>query len=65
MQASIVAGLVAARTAQVQFAFAAEMLKMNAQAAQSVVQLVEAAQANLQRLTAASTGLGGNLDVSV
>jgi hypothetical protein len=41
------------------------MLKMNAEAAQSVVQLLEASQANLQQLAAAGPGLGANLDISV
>jgi hypothetical protein len=65
MEAALVTGLIAARTAQVQLAVAAEMLKMNAQAAQSVAQLVEAAQENMQHLAAAAAGLGGNVDISV
>jgi hypothetical protein len=63
--ASLAAGLAAARTGQVQLALAAKMLKMNAEAAQSVVQLLEASQANLQQLAAAGPGLGTNLDISV
>jgi hypothetical protein len=63
--ASLAAGLAAARMGQVQLALAAKMLKMNAQAAQSVVQLLEASQANLQQLAAAGPGLGANLDISV
>jgi hypothetical protein len=63
--ASLAAGLAAARMGQVQLALAAKMLKMNAQAAQSVVQLLEASQANLQQLAAAGPDLGANLDISV
>jgi hypothetical protein len=65
MDTALITGLIAARTAQVQLAFAAEMLKMNAEAAQSVVALVEAAQDNMQLLTQVASGLGGTVDFSV
>jgi len=65
MEPALINGLIAARAAQVQIAFAAKMLKMNAEAAQSVVQLLDAAQDNMARLTQAATGLGANLDISV
>jgi len=65
MEPALINGLIAARAAQVQLAIAAKMLKMNAEAAQSVVQLLDAAQDNMARLTQAATGLGGNLDISV
>ena len=65
MEPALINGLIAARAAQVQIAVAAKMLKMNAEAAQSVVQLLDAAQDNMARLTQAATGLGGNLDISV
>jgi len=65
MEPALINGLIAARAAQVQIAVAAKMLKMNAEAAQSVVQLIDAAQDNMARLTQAATGLGGNLDISV
>jgi hypothetical protein len=63
--ASIAAGLTAARTAQVQLALVAKMMKMNAEAAQSVVGLIEAAQQNLEQLAATGPGIGGNLDITV
>jgi hypothetical protein len=63
--ASIAAGLVAAKTAQTQMAIAAKMMKMNAEAAQSVVALIDASQANLAQLASAAPGLGGNVDISV
>ena len=65
MEPALINGLIAARAAQVQIAVAAKMLKMNAEAAQSVVQLLDAAQDNMAKLTQAATGLGGNLDISV
>jgi len=65
MEPALINGLIAARAAQVQIAVAAKMLKMNAEAAQSVVQLLDAAQDNMARLTQEATGLGGNLDISV
>jgi hypothetical protein len=54
-----------AKAAEVQMAFAAKMLKMNADAAKSVVQVIEAAQQNLNRLANVAAGTGGNLDISV
>jgi hypothetical protein len=38
---------------------------MNADAAQSVVKLLEAGQENIDRLANVASGVGGNLDVSV
>lgn len=61
---SIAAGLAAARMAQVQIAFAAKMMKMNAEAQASVVQLLDAAQANLDRLANVPSGVGTSVDVS-
>jgi hypothetical protein len=65
MDTALITGIVAARAAQVQFAVAARMMKMNAEAAQSVVALVDAGRENMQRLTEAALGLGGNVDISV
>ncbi len=63
--AAIASAFVGARAAQVQMAVAAEMLRMNADAAKSVVQVIEAAQENLNRLANVAAGTGGNLDISV
>lgn len=41
------------------------MMRMNADNTQSVVQLLEAGQANIDRLANVAAGIGGNLDVSV
>lgn len=63
--ASLAAAFVAARAGQVQLAVAAKMMRMNADSAQSVVALLEAGLANIDRLANVAAGIGGNLDVSV
>jgi len=63
--ASIAAGLVAARMGQVQLALAGKMLKMNAEQAQSVVKLLDAAQANMNRLANVAAGVGTTVDMTV
>jgi hypothetical protein len=63
--ASLAAGLVAARMGQVQLAVAGKMLKMNAEQAQSVVKLLDAAQANLNRLANVAAGVGTTVDMTV
>ena len=63
--ASIAAGLAAARMGQVQLALAGKMLKMNAEQAQSVVKLIDAAQANLNRLANVGAGVGTTVDMTV
>ena len=63
--AAIASAFVGAKAAEVQMAFAAKMLKMNADAAKSVVQVIDAAQENLNRLANVAAGIGGNLDISV
>jgi hypothetical protein len=62
--ADIASSFVAARAGQMQLAVAAKMLRMNADTAQSVVQLLEAGQANIDKLANVASGTGGNLDVS-
>ena len=63
--ADLASAFVAAQAGQTQLAVAAKMLRMNADAAQSVVQLLEAGQANIDKLANLAAGIGGNLDVSV
>jgi hypothetical protein len=63
--ASLAAGLAAAHAAQMQTALAAKLMKMNAANAQALVQLVEAGQANIERLVNAAPGLGANIDLSI
>jgi hypothetical protein len=62
---ALATALVGAKAAEVQMAFAAKMLRMNADAAKSVVQVIEAAQENLNRLANVAAGTGGNVDISV
>ncbi len=63
---NIAATAVASNQAQVQMAVAAKLAKMNADNAQSIVQLIESANASMQQLvqSSASTGVGDNLDIS-
>jgi outer membrane protein TolC len=63
--ADLASAFVAARAGQAQLAVAAKMLRMNAESAQAVVQLLEAGQANIDKLANVAAGVGGNLDVSV
>lgn len=62
---ALAAAFVGAKTGQLQMAVAARMLRMNAQAEQSVVKLIEAAQQNVDRLANVAQGVGANLDISV
>lgn len=61
--AALATAFAGAQTAQLQMAVAARMLKMNADAQGAVVQVIEAAQANMKALVAA--GIGANLDISI
>lgn len=61
----IAAALVGAQMGRIQLAAAAKMMKMNAENAASIVQVIDAAQQNIGQLTNAATGLGQNLDISV
>ena len=63
--ASIAAAFIAAQMSSVQTAVAAKMLRMNADSANNVVKLLEAAQQNMNSLANVASGLGGNLDISV
>jgi hypothetical protein len=49
---------------QVQLAAAAKMLRMNADAAQSAGQIIDAAQRNMDRLANVAAGVGTNIDIS-
>jgi hypothetical protein len=62
---ALAAALIGAKTAQVQLAVAAKMLRMNADAAASAVKVIEAAQQNMDRLANVAARIGGNLDISV
>lgn len=62
---SLAAAMVGAQLGRVQIAAAAKMMKMNADNAASVVQVIEAAQQNLDKLARVTAGLGQNLDITV
>jgi hypothetical protein len=65
MDVALATAFIGAQTAQLQLAIAAKMLRMNAETARSAVQLIEAAQQNMDRLANVAAGVGGNLDISV
>jgi hypothetical protein len=54
-----------AQTSKLQMAAAAKMMKMNADAQASIIQVLEAAQQNIETVAATAAGIGGNLDISV
>jgi hypothetical protein len=62
---ALASALVGAQVGQAQLAMAAKMLRMNADAANSVVKLLDAANTNIDRLANVAAGIGGNLDISV
>ena len=62
---ALAAGLVSARTGQLQLAIAVKMLRMNADQANNAVKMIEAAQANIDKLANVAAGIGDNLDISV
>jgi hypothetical protein len=64
MDVSAITALVSARAGEIQLALAARMLKMNADSAQSVAQLIDSASQNFDRLANVAQGIGANLDVS-
>jgi hypothetical protein len=61
---ALAAFVIAGHTAETQLAFAAKMLRLNAQTAQNAVTLIEAAAENFDRLANVAPGIGENLDVS-
>jgi hypothetical protein len=61
---SIAAAFISAQAGQVQTAVAAKMLKMNADSAANVVQLLNAAQQNFSSLANVASGIGTNLDIT-
>jgi len=65
MDVALATAFVSAKTAEIQLAIAAKMLRMNADTARSVVQLIDAAQQNFDRLANVASGIGENLDISV
>ena len=64
MDPAIAAALVASQMSNVQMAVAAKMLSMNADNASAIVQVLDAAQKNLESLANAAEGVGRNLNIS-
>ena len=62
---SLAAAMVGAQVGRVQMAAAARMMKMNTDNAAPIVQVIEAAQRNLDQLANAAAGLAQNLDITV
>jgi hypothetical protein len=62
--ASIATALVASQMGNVQMAVAARMLRMNADNASAIVQVLDAAQKNLQSLANVAEGVGRNLNIN-
>ena len=63
--ANVAAAFAGAQVAKLQMAAAAAMLRMNAQAGASIVEVIERAQDNMRSLANVAAGVGGNLDISV
>lgn len=61
---SIATAMVGAQMSQVQMAIAAKMMRMNADSAASVVQLIDAAQKNMQSLANVGAGVGQNVNIT-
>ncbi len=62
--ASLAAAMVGAQMSDVQMAIAAKMLRMNADAAASIVQVLDTAQQNIASLANVAAGIGQNLNIS-
>jgi uncharacterized alpha-E superfamily protein len=63
--ASLASALIGAQIGRVQMAAAAKMLRIDADAAGSIVQAIEAAQSNMKSLANVVAGIGENLDIAV
>jgi len=59
---SLASAMAGAQMGRTQMAMAAKMMKMNADSAASIIQVIESAQQNMSQLAA---GLGQNLDITV
>jgi len=57
--------MVGAQTSSAQMALAAKMMRMSADAAASIAQVIDAAQQNMQSLANVAAGVGQNVNISV
>jgi hypothetical protein len=62
---SLATALAGAQMSDAQMAIAAKMLRMNADNAASIVQVLDAAQKNMASLANVASGVGQNLNISV
>ena len=62
---AIAAAMVAANQAQVATAAAAKMMRMNADAAAGLAEMIQESADALKQIAATAPGTGGNLDISV
>jgi hypothetical protein len=63
--ASLAAALAGAQMSNVQMAMSAKMLRMNADSAASVAQMIDSAQQNMSSLANVAAGVGQNVNISV
>jgi hypothetical protein len=61
---SIAAAMAGAQMSSVQMAIAAKMLRMNADSASAIVQVLDAAQKNIANLANVAAGVGQNLNIT-
>ena len=61
---SVASAFVSATAGQTQTLIAAKMLKMNADSASAIVQVLEAAQQNIQSLANVAAGIGQNVNIT-
>jgi hypothetical protein len=61
---SLVSAMAGGQMSQVQMAIAAKMLRMNADSAGAVVQIIDAAQKNMASLANLGAGIGQNINIS-
>ena len=61
---SIAAAMAGAQMSDAQMAIAAKMLRMNADTASAIVQVLDAAQQNLASLANVAAGVGQNLNIT-
>lgn len=62
---ALASAMIAARVGEVQLAVAAKLMRMDVQAASLAAQLIDAAEANADRLANVAAGIGANLDVTI
>lgn len=61
---ALISALMAARTAQMQYAVAAKIIKSSPDNGASALSILAAAEANGDKLAAAAQGIGRNVDIS-